>query len=103
MAERGERARLVEEALLAPAEGLGGVGRARADGLVAAARRDVARQVLLQRDLEVQVRVGGEVGQPEAAHPEELVDAVLLQAVARRKGLRRHEGLISLSARLPSR
>jgi ATP-binding cassette subfamily F protein 3 len=40
VAERGHGARFVEEALLAPAEGIGGRGRQRPDRLVGAARRD---------------------------------------------------------------
>ena len=79
-------ARLVEEALLAPVEVSAVSAERGRDRLVGAARRDVARQVLLQRDLEVEVGVGGEVGQAEAADAEQLLDAVFVQLRTRRAG-----------------
>src|SRR5258708_37177028 len=81
MAERGERARLVEKPGKAPLERFGvGLGLGQ-DRLVLAALCEVAGQVLLDRDLEVEVRVGGEIGQAEAPDPEGLLDAVFVQRI----------------------
>ncbi len=104
MAERRHGARLVEKAPLAPVERVGGGRRARRDRIVGAARGDVVGQVFLDRDLEVEVRVGREVGQPEAAHAEHALDAVFLQRVARGKGIRGARGHVTpcRSARWPS-
>jgi len=40
--------------------------------LILAALGEVAGQIFLDRDLEVEVRVGGEIGQAEAPDPESL-------------------------------
>jgi hypothetical protein len=47
---------------------------------------EVARQVLLDRDLEVEVRVGGEISQAEAPDPEGLLDAVFVQRMTSGEG-----------------
>ena len=86
MAERGERARFVEKPRKAPLERLrAGLGL-RLDRLVLAALREVAGQVLLDRDLEVEVRVGREISQAEAPDPESLLDAVFVQLVTAWQG-----------------
>ena len=78
MAERGERARFVEKPGKAPLERLrAGLGL-RLDRLVFAALGEVAGQVLLDRNLEVEVRVSGEISQAEAPDSESLLDAVFV-------------------------
>src|SRR5262249_46876319 len=79
--ERGERARLVEEARQAPLERLGCGLALRLHRLIVAALGEIAGQVLLDRDLEVEVRIGREIGQAEAADPQGLLDLVLVQRI----------------------
>ncbi|MNC89132.1 hypothetical protein D3C83_50310 [compost metagenome] len=67
MAERRERLGLGHEALQAPLERFGRVLRPGLHRAVLAARGEVARQVLLQRNLETEVAVGGKISQAEAA------------------------------------
>ncbi len=86
MAERGERARLVEKPRKAPLERFGGRLGFGPDRLVLAALGEVAGQVLLDRDLEVEVRVGGEISQAEAPDPQSLLDAVFVQRITLGEG-----------------
>src|SRR5687768_13298147 len=82
MAERGQRARLVHEPLQPPLKRLRRLARLGVDRAVFGARGKVAGQVFLQCHLEVEVAVGGEIGQAEAARSQHRFDAVLVQRVA---------------------
>src|SRR2546427_11503537 len=86
-AERGEGARLVEKAAPAPVEDFRALVGARCDRAVGRARGNVGRQVFLDRDPEVQVLVQREIGEAETANAEHLLDAGLLQRVARGQGV----------------
>src|ERR1043166_7644222 len=59
MAERGDGARFVEEAALAPHEILGDRRGVRRDGVIGVPDRDVGGQVFLDRHPQVEVRVDG--------------------------------------------
>ena len=89
MTERGEGARLVQEARQPPLERLEGRFRFRPNRLVFAPLREIAGEVLLDRDLELEVRIGREIGQAEAADPQSLLDLVFEQRIAFGIGRRR--------------
>jgi hypothetical protein len=54
--------------------------------LVFAANGEIAREVLFDRDFEVEVAVGGEIGHAKAADPESLLDTVLMEFTTPGKG-----------------
>src|SRR5262245_47179303 len=81
MPERRERARLVEEARKAPLERIEARLPLGPDRLVIAALGEIAGQVLLDRDLEVEIRVRRQIGQPETADAQSLLDLVLVQRI----------------------
>jgi len=67
MAEASQRARLLAEAVQAPAIALSLLLRDRHDATVSSARRATARQVLLDRDVLFQVCVARQIGSAERA------------------------------------
>lgn len=83
MLEPGERARLLQEALESPAVvgfALGAEWHHRAcRSATLYARRELAGQVLLDRDRLLKVRIPSEVSDAEAADAEHLVEPVLVQ------------------------
>jgi hypothetical protein len=86
MAEAGERARLVKEALATPGEVLGKARAARHD-LVALAHGELDRQVLLDRHHLGELAVEGAVSDAEAAMADHRIEPVVAQRGARRQGL----------------
>ena len=87
MAEAGERARLVEEALAAPGEIVGEARAARHDLAVAAAHGELDRQVLLDGDELGELGVEGAIGDAEAAMADHGIEPVVAEPRAGRQGL----------------
>src|SRR6185312_416200 len=86
MAEAGERARLVEEALAAPREVVGRARAARHD-LVALAHGELDWQVLLDRHDLGELAVEGAIGDAEATVADHRVESIVAQQGADGQGL----------------
>jgi len=82
MPEAGQGARLFEEALQALGEVLGVMVRPGTHAAVVAAAGELRGQVFLDRDVSVEMNVGGQVGDAEAALAEHRLDPVFVQTVA---------------------
>ena len=82
VAKGSQRARLHEEAVQPLPVARQVLAGRRGDAAVGGAKDDVLREILLDRDGRVQVHVGREVGDAEAAFAQHAVDPVLVQPAA---------------------
>ena len=85
LVQSGERAALFDEAVAAPAEILGDLGRARQHGGAVLAHGQRHRQVFLERHIAIELGIAGPIGDAEAALAKHAQDLIAPDAAAWRK------------------